>query len=316
VSENLLLVFFNIFIVGMLALDLGIVQRRAHFPSMKEAILWTVTWCLIAVAFSGLIARWYGTEKALQFLTGFVVEEALSVDNVFVFIIIFTYFAVPKTVQHRVLFWGVLSAIVFRAVFIVLGSALVAQFHWILYLLGAFLLFTAVKLAVHDNLEVHPERNPAIRWARKFLPVTRDYEGGKFFSRKDGKLAVTPLLLVLIMIETTDIAFATDSIPAIFAISRDPVIIYTSNILAVMGLRSLYFVVAGFLGQFRFLKYGLSGVLGFIGLKMLTETWIEVPIEISLTVIFTMLAISIGISALVKAPAHHPQGDGGRRRDQ
>lgn len=304
-SENVLLILFNLFILGMLVLDLGVVQRRAHFPSMKEAILWTMTWCLIALAFSGLIARLYGSEKALQFLTGFVVEEALSVDNVFVFIIIFTYFAVPKHVQHRVLFWGVLSAIVFRAIFIVVGSALVAQFHWILYLLGAFLMFTAVKLAVHDSLEVHPERNPAIRWARKFFPVTRDYEGGKFFSRKDGRFAVTPLLLVLIMIETTDIAFATDSIPAIFAISRDPIIIYTSNILAVMGLRSLYFVVAGFLGQFRFLKYGLSGVLGFIGLKMLSEPWIEVPIETSLTVIFAMLAVSIGLSAVIRVPPGH-----------
>lgn len=301
-SENLVLVLFNVFILGMLFLDLGIVQRRAHFPSMKEAILWTVTWCVIALAFSAFIAQQYGGEKALQFLTGFVVEEALSVDNVFVFIVIFTYFAVPKAVQHRVLFWGVLSAIVFRAIFIVVGSALVAQFHWILYLLGAFLVFTAVKLAVHDDLEVHPERNPAIRFARKYFPVTRDYEGGKFFSTLNGKFAVTPLFLVLVMIETTDIAFATDSIPAIFAISRDPFIIYTSNILAVMGLRSLYFVVAGFLRQFRFLKYGLSAVLGFIGFKMLAEPWVHVEIMTSLTVIFTVLAVSIGLSALIKPP--------------
>ena len=301
-SENLVLLFFNLFILGMLFLDLGVVQRRAHFPTMKEAILWTVTWCLIALAFSAFIAQQYGGEKALQFLTGFVVEEALSVDNVFVFIVIFTYFGVPKSVQHRVLFWGVLSAIVFRAVFIVVGSALVAQFHWVLYLLGAFLVFTAVKLAIHDDLEVHPEKNPAIRFARKYFPVTRDYEGGKFFSRINGKFAVTPLFLVLIMVETTDIAFATDSIPAIFAISRDPFIIYTSNILAVMGLRSLYFVVAGFLRQFRFLKYGLSAVLGFIGFKMLAEPWVHVQIATSLSVIFTILAISIGLSAFVKPP--------------
>jgi tellurite resistance protein TerC len=300
VNQNLVLLFFNVGIVAVLVLDLGIVQKRAHFPSMKEAILWTVAWCLIAVAFSGFIANQYGADKALQFLTGFVVEEALSVDNVFVFIVIFSYFAVPKHVQHRVLFWGVLSAIVFRAIFIVVGTALVAQFQWILYILGAFLIYTAFKLASHDDLEVHPEKNPAIRFARKYFPVTRDYEGGKFFSRVDGKFAVTPLFLVLVTIETTDIAFATDSIPAIFAITRDPFIIYTSNILAVMGLRSLYFVVAGFLRQFRFLKYGLAVVLGFIGLKMLAEPWVHVPIEISLTVIFTALAISIGISAAVR----------------
>lgn len=312
-SENLVLLFFNLFILGMLFLDLGVIQRRAHFPAMKEAILWTVTWCLIALAFSGFIAQLYGGEKALQFLTGFVVEEALSVDNVFVFIIIFTYFVVPKNVQHRVLFWGVLSAIVFRAIFIVVGSALVAQFHWILYLLGAFLIFTAVKLALQHEMEVRVDRNPAIRFARKYFPVTDDYEGGKFFSRKHGKFAVTPLFLVLIMIETTDIAFATDSIPAIFAISRDPFIIYTSNILAVMGLRSLYFVVAGFMQQFRFLKYGLSGVLGFIGLKMLAESWVNVPIATSLTVIFTMLAISIGLSAVIKPPKPGHPADGGPR---
>jgi tellurite resistance protein TerC len=307
VSENLALLFFNLFILGMLYLDLGIIQRRAHFPTMKEAILWTVVWCFIALAFSGIIAGWLGPDKALQFLTGFVVEEALSVDNVFVFIVIFSYFAVPKHIQHRVLFWGVLSAIVFRAIFIVVGSALVAKFVWILYILGAFLVYTAVKLALHDDAEVHPEKNPAIRFARKYLPVTRDYEEGRFFSRINGKFAVTPLFLVLIAIETTDIAFATDSIPAIFAISRDPFIIYTSNILAVMGLRSLYFVVAGFMRQFRFLKYGLSVVLAFIGLKMLAEPWVHVPISVSLSVIFAILAVSIGLSAVIK-PA---KGDAG-----
>jgi tellurite resistance protein TerC len=302
VNENIVLIVFNVGILGLLVLDLGIVQKRAHFPSMREAVLWTLAWCLIALAFSGFIAYAFGAEKALQFLTGFVVEEALSVDNVFVFIILFSYFAVPKDIQHRVLFWGVLSAIVFRAIFIVVGSALVAQFQWILYVLGAFLLYTAYKLAFHDDIEVHPEKNPAIRLARKYLPVTRDYEGGKFFSRQNGKFAVTPLFLVLVTIETTDIAFATDSIPAIFAITRDPFIIYTSNILAVMGLRSLYFVVAGFLRQFRFLKYGLSVVLGFIGLKMLAEHWVHVPITVSLSVIFSILALSIGLSAAIRLP--------------
>ncbi len=298
-SENLVLVLFNIFIVGMLFLDLGVIQKRAHYPSMKEALLWTLTWCLLAVAFAGFLAAQYGSEKGLQFITGFVVEEALSVDNVFVFIIIFSYFAVPREIQHRVLFWGVLSAIVFRAIFIVVGSALVARFDWILYILGAFLIFTAVKLALQKDGNVKVEKNPAVRFARKFLPVSQSYEGGKFFTRVNGKFAVTPLFLVLLMIETTDIAFATDSIPAIFAITRDPVIIYTSNIMAVMGLRSLYFLVAGFLTQFRYLKYGLSGVLGFIGLKMLLEQWLHIPITVSLTVIFSVLAVAIGLSALI-----------------
>jgi len=299
VSEDLFLLLFNVFILGMLVLDLGVIQKRAHYPSMKEAVLWTLAWCLLALAFAALVGQFYGPEKALQFLTGFVVEEALSVDNVFVFIVIFTYFAVPREIQHRVLFWGVLSAIIFRAVFIVLGSALVARFDWILYVLGVFLIFTAVKLALQEEIDVRVEKNPAVRFARKFFPVTESYEGGKFFTRKNGKFAVTPLFLVLLMIETTDIAFATDSIPAIFAITRDPIIIYTSNIMAVMGLRSLYFVVAGFLRQFRYLKYGLSGVLGFIGVKMLAESWIHVPIATSLVVIFSILAVSIGISALV-----------------
>ncbi len=298
-SENLVLVLFNIFIVGMLFLDLGVIQKRAHYPSMKEALLWTLTWCLLAVAFAGFLAAQYGSEKGLQFITGFVVEEALSVDNVFVFIIIFSYFAVPREIQHRVLFWGVLSAIVFRAIFIVVGSALVARFDWILYILGAFLIFTAVKLALQKDGNVKVEKNPAVRFARRFLPVSQSYEGGKFFTRVNGKFAVTPLFLVLLMIETTDIAFATDSIPAIFAITRDPVIIYTSNIMAVMGLRSLYFLVAGFLTQFRYLKYGLSGVLGFIGLKMLLEQWLHIPITVSLTVIFSVLAVAIGLSALI-----------------
>ena len=282
----------------MLFLDLGIMQRKAHFPTMKEAIGWSVIWISLALLFDTFIWFELGKTKALEFLTGYIVEQALSVDNVFVFIVIFTYFAVPHNVQHKVLFWGVLSAIVFRAIFIVLGAALVAKFHWILYLLGAFLVFTAIKLAVQDDAEVKPDKNPVIRFARKLFPVTKDYEGGKFFLRKDGKHYMTPLFLVLLMIETTDIAFATDSIPAIFAITRDTFIIYTSNIFAVLGLRSLYFVVAGFMKEFRFLKYGLSLVLGFIGLKMLVEPWLVIPIGYSLLVIFGIITIAILLSLL------------------
>lgn len=293
-----LLIYFNIFIVAMLLLDLGFVQRRAHFPSMKEALGWTFVWVAFAVMFGMFIWYSFGPQAALEYFTGYIVEQSLSVDNVFVFIVIFSYFAVPKQIQHKVLFWGVLSAIVFRAIFIVLGAALVAQFQWILYLLGAFLVFTAIKLAVQGESEVHPERNPFIRFARRLMPVTADYVGSKFFVRENGRLYLTPLFLVLLMIETTDIAFATDSIPAIFAITRDTFIIYTSNIFAVLGLRALYFVVAGFMKQFQYLKYGLSVVLGFIGVKMLIEHWVHIPILTSIFVIFGVIAFSVLASLL------------------
>ncbi|MBI1803873.1 MAG: TerC family protein [Ignavibacteriae bacterium] len=280
----------------MLAVDLGLAQRRAHFPTMKEALAWTLVWVSLAMLFGAFIWHELGGTKALEYLTGYVVEEALSVDNVFVFIVIFTYFAVPKNVQHKVLFWGVLSAIVFRAIFIVLGAVLVAKFYWILYLLGGFLVVTAVKLAVQDDVEVAPERNPFVRLARRLFPMTSGYVGDKFFIREHGKRLMTPLFLVLVMIETTDIAFATDSIPAIFAITRDTTIIYTSNIFAVLGLRALYFVVAGFMKQFHFLKYGLSIVLAFIGIKMLIEHWVNIPILLSLLIIFAIITASILVS--------------------
>jgi len=306
-SETLILLFFNIFIVLMLALDLGIVQRRAHFPSMKEALGWSAIWISLALLFDVYVWFDLGRVKALEFITGYLVEQALSVDNVFVFIVILTYFAVPKENQHKVLFWGVLSAIVLRAAFIVAGASLVARFHWILYLLGAFLIFTAIKLALQKETEVHPERNPFVKYARKIFPITGGYEDGKFFVRRDGKKFATPLLLVLIMIETTDIAFATDSIPAIFAITRDTIIIYTSNIFAVLGLRSLYFVVSGIMKEFRYLKYGLSVVLAFIGIKMLLEPIAEISISYSLLGIFAILLIAV-VSSLV-ADKMAPSGE-------
>ncbi|MDI6767588.1 MAG: TerC family protein [Bacteroidota bacterium] len=299
-NENLILVLFNIFILAMLALDLGIIQRKAHFPSMKEALGWSIVWIVLALLFSLFVWYEYGNQKALEYLTGYVVEKALSVDNVFVFIVIFTYFAVPKNVQHKVLFWGVLSAIIFRAIFIVAGAALISKFHFILYLLGGFLVFTAIKLALQGETEVHPDHNPLIRLARKFFPVTNDYVEDKFFIRKNGKVFITPLFLVLLMIESTDIAFATDSIPAIFAITRDTFIIYTSNIFAILGLRALYFVLAGFMVQFHFLKYGLSVVLGFIGAKMLIEPWLILPVHYSLIIIFCVITGSIFLSLIFR----------------
>jgi tellurite resistance protein TerC len=297
-NDNLILVLFNIFVITMLVLDLGIIQRKAHFPSLKEAIAWTLFWITLAILFCLFIYSTHGSQKGLEFLAGYIVEEALSVDNVFVFVIIFTYFAVPREVQHKVLFWGILGAIIFRAAFILAGAALVAKFHWILYLLGVFLLFTAVKLMFQGEAEVHPEKNPLIRFARKYLPVTENYVGSKFFLKNHGKIYATPLFLVLLMIESTDIAFATDSIPAIFAITQDTFIIYTSNICAILGLRALYFVVAGFMKQFKYLRYGLSLVLAFIGMKMLIEPFIHIPIILSLVIIFSVISGSIIISIL------------------
>ena len=282
----------------MLALDLGIFQRRAHFPSMKEATIWSVAWVSLALLYDLFLFFDLGHVKALEFLTGYLVEEALSVDNIFVFVVIFTYFSVPAELQHRVLFWGVLSAVVLRGIFIVAGAALVAKFHWILYLFGVILIVTAIKLLVQKETEVQPDKNPFIRFFRKFFAVTEHYEGKKFFVRRNSKRYITPLFLVLVMIETTDIAFATDSIPAIFAITRDPVIIYTSNIFAILGLRTLYFVLAGVMKKFRYLKIGLSAVLCFIGVKMLVEPWFRISIMVSLSVIFILLFTTILVSLL------------------
>jgi len=289
----------------MLALDLGIIQRKAHFPSLKEAIAWTLFWVTLALLFCLFIYSTRGGQKGLEFLAGYIVEEALSVDNVFVFIVIFTYFAVPREVQHKVLFWGILGAVIFRAAFIIAGAALVAKFHWILYLLGIFLIFTAIKLMVQGEAEVHPEHNPLIRFARKYLPVTDNYVGSRFFVKRNGRIHATPLFLVLLMIESTDIAFATDSIPAIFAITQDTFIIYTSNICAILGLRALYFVVAGFMKQFKYLRYGLSVVLGFIGMKMLIEPFVHIPIVLSLVTIFSVISASVIISILHQPVKKH-----------
>lgn len=295
----------------MLALDLGVFQRKAHFPYMKEAVGWSIVWIAISLLFNLYI--WYnmGSEKALEFFTGYIVEKALSVDNIFVFIVIFSYFSVPADYQHKVLFWGVISAIILRAIFIVAGAALIAQFHWILYIFGAFLIYTAVKLARQQEMEVNPDRNPLVRFARKYFPVTSDYQGSKFFVRIDSRRYATPLFIVLVMIESTDVAFATDSIPAIFAITQDTFIIYTSNIFAILGLRALYFVLANFMKKFRYLKLGLSIVLGFIGAKMLAEPFYDLPIHYSVLVILVVLTTSMLASLKVKSNSDDvtPQGD-------
>ena len=292
---------FTVFVLAMLALDLGVFHRKAHEVRVREALIWTAVWISLALVFNLGVYFWFGSERALEFLTGYVIEKALSVDNIFVFIVIFSVFAVPAQLQHRVLFWGIIGALVLRAIFILLGAALLSRFHWIGYLFGAFLVFTGIKLLVQRSGEVHPERNPLFRLFRRFVPSVASYRGGKFTVVEAGKRYATPLLLVLVAIEATDIVFAVDSIPAIFAVTTDPFIVYTSNIFAILGLRALYFALAGMMGKFHYLKVGLSLVLVFVGVKMLLAGIYKIPIVVSLGVIVVLLAGSI-ISSLLRPP--------------
>ena len=306
-SEPLIIVLFLLFVGAVLTVDLGVFHRKDHFPTLKESLVWSAVWIAFAMLFNLFVYYRFGQTHALQYLTGYVVEEALSVDNLFVFILIFSYFAVSAEHQYLVLFWGILSAIVLRAFFIIVGAALVSRFTWILYFFGAFLVYTAVKLAIQEEEEkIEPEKNPFVKFARKLLPMTPNYEGSKFFIRVNNKIHMTPLFLVLVVVESTDLAFATDSIPAIFAITRNPFIIFTSNIFAILGLRSLYFVLANFMKQFRFLKVGLSVVLGFIGIKMLIEHFIDIPISASLLTICGILTISVLASIFIPEKKEQP----------
>lgn len=300
---------FNVFVLAMLALDLGVFHRDAHEVSVKEALGWSVVWIGLAAVFNVLLyffwdkmspaSSYSNGEAALAFLTGYLIEKSLSVDNIFVFVLVFTYFSVPAKYQHRVLFWGVLGALIMRGVMIALGAALIKEFHWIIYIFGAFLVFTGIKMAFHRNEEIHPEKNPLIRLFRRLMPVTEQYEGDKFFVRKAGVLMATPLFLVLLMVETTDLIFAVDSIPAIFAVTQDPFLVYTANVFAILGLRSLYFVLSGMVHKFHYLKLGLSVVLTFVGVKMLLiDTAFKIPTAISLLVVAGVIAISIVASLL------------------
>jgi len=284
---------FNAFILAMLALDLGVFHRKSHEVSVKEAAIWSGVWIALALTFNAGIYYFRGAEPSLQFLTGYLIEKSLSVDNIFVIALIFGFFAVPKAYQHRVLFWGILGALVMRAIFILAGAALLARFHWIIYIFGAFLLFTGIKMALHRNEEIHPEHNPVLKLVRRLVPVTNDYHEGHFFVRNAGKLMATPLFLVLVLVETTDLIFAVDSIPAIFAVTEDPFLVYTSNIFAILGLRSLYFVLAGVMDKFVYLKLGLSAILVFVGAKMLLTEVYKIPATVSLLVVVSMLAITI-----------------------
>lgn len=288
-----------IFVLAMLALDLGVFHRKAHEVPLKEALVWSVVWITLALVFNVGVYYWFGTEPALQFLTGYLIEKALSVDNLFVFLVIFGYFGVPKAYQHRVLFWGILGALVMRAIFIGLGAALLQSFHWIIYVFGAILVLTGIKLLVQRNEEMHPERNPMYRLAAKVLPSTSEYHGSKFFVKQAGKWVVTPLFLVLVMVEATDVVFAVDSIPAIFAITSDPFLVFTSNIFAILGLRALYFLLAGIMSRFVYLKVGLALVLCFVGVKMLIVDFYKVPIVLSLGVVVLLLGGSI-VASLIK----------------
>ena len=300
-SDSLFLwVFFNVFVLGMLALDLLVFHRKAHAVSLREALVWSCVWVSLALLFGLGVYFVRGGEKALEFLTGYVIEWSLSVDNLFVFLVIFSYFGVSPIYQHRVLFWGILGALVLRAIFIATGTALLTNFHWMIYVFGGFLIFTGIKLLFAGEEKIEPEKNPAVRLVRRFMNVTPDYHGQQFFIRKDGRLWATPLLLVLIVVETTDVIFAVDSIPAIFAITLDPFIVYTSNVFAILGLRALFFLLAGVMEMFRYLKVGLSFVLCFVGIKMVIVDFYKIPIGISLSVVAGILGISILVSIFVR----------------
>jgi len=288
---------FTLFVLAMLALDLGVFQRKSHVMSIREAAGWYAVWVALAIVFNIGIYFWRGEQPALEFVTGYVLEVSLSMDNVFVFAVIFGYMGVKPEFQHRVLFWGILGALIMRAAFIAAGAALVTRFHWVLYLFGVFLVFTGVKLFRHQE-EIHPERNPLLRLARKIFPMTPGYEGASFFVMREGRRFATPMLLVLLLVESTDVVFAVDSIPAIFSVTLDPFIIYTSNVFAILGLRSLYFILSGALPKFRYLRPGLAVILIFVGVKMLIVSLYKIPILVSLGVIVAVLAMAVGASLL------------------
>jgi tellurite resistance protein TerC len=329
---------FNAFVLAMLALDLGVFHRTAHVVSFREAATWSALWIGMAGVFNLLLfvfweqwspnSPYTSSEAALLFLTGYIIEKSLSVDNIFVFVLIFTYFAVPRAYQHRVLFWGILGALVMRGAMIAAGAALIERFGWVVWIFGAFLIFTGIRMAFHKHQEINPEHNPLIKLVRRFVPTSSEYHGDKFFVRKAGVLMATPLFLALVMVEFTDLVFAVDSIPAIFAVTQDPFIVYTANVMAILGLRSLYFLLDGLVHKFYYLKLGLSAILVFAGVKLfwpdltalVTGTAAKMPPAVSLGVIATVLAIAVIASlrrarrlerpdASIASPAIQPQAE-------
>jgi tellurite resistance protein TerC len=304
---------FTVFVLSVLALDLGVFHRKAHAVTTREAATWTVVWVSMAAVFGFWILQSEGKQAALEFAAGYLVEEALSVDNLFVFILVFSYFRVPDELRHRVLFWGIIGALVMRGAMIAAGAALIHRFHWIIYVFGAFLVYTGLKMAIKGGEEIDPEHNPVLRLVRRFTPVTHGYRGQHFFvreTRPEGvvRWVATPLFVVLVLVETTDLVFAVDSIPAIFGVTRDPFIVYTSNVFAILGLRSLFFLLAGVIEKFHFLRFGLAAVLAFVGAKMLLSGRYPIPIGVSLGVIAGLLTISI-VASLIFPKRPGPDDD-------
>jgi tellurite resistance protein TerC len=299
----------------MLALDLGVFHRKPHAVSSREALIWSIVWISLSLVFNAVIYLYWdrmmpnstytNSEAGLAFLTGYLIEKALSVDNIFVFILIFSFFSVPAAYQHRVLFWGILGALVMRGMMIFAGVALLKQFHWVIYIFGAFLIFTGIRMAFQRDEEIKPDQNPVVRFFRKLMPVTQTFEDDKFFIRRAGTLMATPLFLVLLIVESTDLVFAVDSIPAIFAVTQEPFIVYTSNIFAILGLRALYFLLANVMDKFQYLKLGLSAVLTFGGVKMVIVDLYKIPVGISLGIIAGILTVSI-IASLWKKKDSKP----------
>jgi len=289
---------FNLFVLGMLALDLGVFHKKSTDISVRDALMWTGIWITLAMAFNFFVYHYFGRQQAIEFFTGYIIEKSLSVDNIFVIIIIFSYFHVPTSYQHKVLFWGILGALVMRVIFIFAGIELIHRFHWLIYLFGGFLIITGIRMVVAGEVKLQPEKNPVVKLIRRFFPVTPSFEGDNFFVRKNAKLWATPLFVVVILIETTDLIFAVDSIPAILAITDNPFIVYTSNVFAILGLRSLYFALSGIEKYFHFLKYGLAAILVFVGSKMALADYYKLPIEISLIVIVSLLMVAIFASII------------------
>ncbi|WP_018476339.1 TerC family protein [Pontibacter roseus] len=287
---------FNVFVLLMLALDLGVFNRKAHVVSVKEALTWSGVWISLALIFNGLIYYWFGEAKAIEFLTGYLIEKSLSIDNIFVFVLVFGYFQIPAIYQHKILFWGILGALVMRIIFIFAGVALIQQFHWTVYIFGLFLIYTGYKMFTEKGTAIDPANNPVMKFFRRMMPVTNELHGSDFFVKLNGKRYATPLFLVLILIETTDLIFAVDSIPAILAITQDQFIVYTSNVFAILGLRSLYFALAHVVDRFVYLSYGLAIILVFVGLKMVMVDIYKIPTFISLLVIALILTASVVLS--------------------
>lgn len=314
-DSALLWVGFNVFVLIMLGLDLGVFHRKSHEVSLKEALIWTGVWVTLALVFNVFIYYYFDEEFAVQFLTGYLIEKSLSVDNIFVIILIFSYFHVPSQYQHKVLFLGILGALVMRAIFIFAGIELIHRFHWLIYIFGAFLIITGIRMLFSGDTKIDPEKNFFVRMVRKIIPVTNDYVADKFFTRVDGALWATPLFLALVVIEATDLIFAVDSIPAILAISEEPFIVYTSNAFAILGLRSLYFALAGIEKYFKYLRYGLALILVFVGSKMAMADLLKVPVEISLLVIAVILGVSMVASVRKSKKEIKNRPDGEKKQD-